>query len=302
MAVIWQLSIKHHKNGSTIRGVILSDSPGIYRVKRNGLANMLRVIRSYFVKPLAKKEVTLKLASETLSTETDARGHFKIDLSYKVSSVDEILIDDTELTMAFDYPVLFPETNGKYEVISDIDDTIMISYTASTLKRVTTLLFTAPFKRKRIDFTHGLAEHLVNFETKVNYVSKSESNLYGLITTFVKNNSFPKGDIYLTPYLGFREMLSGNKPPNFKEETISSIINNSDKKFILVGDDTQRDMDVYAQIVEKYSDRIFRVYIRQTKSSMKSKAREFLARLKKTGVEVVIFMNDDIFTSAHEIT
>jgi phosphatidate phosphatase APP1 len=295
MAIVWQLSIKHNQHGSSIRGVILADSPGLYRRKRGGILNMIRVIRSYFIKPVAREEISIRVADSIFTTITDQRGEFTVSIDAKVETIDSISINQETLGFAFDYPVLFPENEGKYEVISDIDDTIMISYTADTLKRVSTLLFTDPLKRSRIEYTHQLAQYLTEIGSRINYVSKSESNLFGLITAFIRFNGFPQGDIFLTPYLGFREVLSSNKKASFKEDTIGKIIENSTKPFILIGDDSQRDMDVYANIAENFKERIFRVFIRQTKNKMKPQARKFLTRLNATGVDLVVFMNGDVF-------
>ena len=50
------------------------------------------------------------------------------------------------------YSIYYPLEEGRIEIISDIDDTILHSFSNSFLKRVFTILFTRPELRKMVDF------------------------------------------------------------------------------------------------------------------------------------------------------
>ncbi len=66
------------------------------------------------------------------------------------------------------------------------------------------------------------------------------------------------------------------------------------KQFILLGDDTQKDMKAYASIAEDFGDRILKVYIRQTGLS-RSESQELLwENLKNTGLNAVYFTDEDL--------
>ena len=161
MASVWQLSVRHQGSGSSVRGVILKSNPIFHGTRRGGFINMLRVIRSYFIKPLARKTINLRIDEQEFQATTNSRGEFMFDVESKLGDVKSVELAGQKLEFVFDYPEVFPKGIGDYEVISDIDDTIMISYTADTIKRITTLLFTDPLKRRKIDYTHQLYEHFV---------------------------------------------------------------------------------------------------------------------------------------------
>jgi len=186
------------------------------------------------------------------------------------------------------------ETAGTYDVISDIDDTIMVSYTADFYKRISTVAFNNPKRRKSILYTYQLLKTLEEQGSRMFYVSKSESNLFGMISSFISHHNFPKGDIFLTPYLRFNQLFR-SKDTRYKEDTINFIITNSSKNFILIGDDSQMDMDAYAHTVSKFPDRIFRIYIRQTKKNRSRVQLQKWQDLKATGVNVTYFDKSDVF-------
>ena len=59
-----------------------------------------------------------------------------------------------------------------------------------------------------------------------------------------------------------------------------------------MGDDSQRDMEVYADIAKEYDNRIIKVYIRQTRPKVFSYQKRLWERLQSTGVPVEYFKDD----------
>ena len=81
---------------------------------------------------------------------------------------------------------------------------------------------------------------------------------------------------------------------NFKKDTIRLIIeNNGPKKYILFGDDTQKDLEVYSDIVKENAQRIQQVYIRQTKSGLSGDHKRIIKDLERFGVQVKLFKEDE---------
>jgi len=188
------------------------------------------------------------------------------------------------------YPVVFNDTSFPLAVISDIDDTILVSNTLSFWKRISTLLFVSPRKRKPISFTQEILNKVSTQKGRIFYVSKSESNLFALLTTFIEKHNLPKGNLILTPYIRYNHLLSSKKGQGFKEYMISRIISRSpDKRFILIGDDTQKDTSVYTNIVKLYPKSIVKVYIRKTQKSLLGKKQEQLDKLMNLNVPVLYF-------------
>ena len=295
MAIVWQISAVHLNKSTLLSGVLLKGAPFAYDKQIGSFKNLLKVGKSYFIDVCAHQEITITTNNKSINTSTDVFGSFLIVLDFLLK--DEIIIkivpNNKPLKILQTYPVIFQNTDGPFDVISDIDDTIIVSYTADFFKRVGTLAFTAPRKRKPIDFTHNLLKEFEKQDSRVFYVSKSESNFFGTLTSFIEYNKLPKGQLILTPYLKFAQLLNPKKKHNFKINHIQLILENSgNKKFVLFGDDSQRDMEIYSEIAGKFPERILKIYIRQTKKKVLLYQKRMLEKLKSTGVRVHYFKAD----------
>ena len=292
MAIVWQLSVISLNSKSLIKGVILEKNPLVKKEKISRLDHLLMLIKSYRTKPLKNSEIVININDKNFPVITNNSGMFELELdnSYKNEPEISIWFQNNKLESTQEYPMFFKYKNTKIDVISDIDDTILISHTASAIKRIGVLSLVPSYKRKTILLTQKLLELINNTPTNVYYVSKSEGNLFAILNSFIKENKLPKGVLLLTPYLNFKQLFKGKKGKNFKLNTINFIIKNSlDKKFILFGDDTQKDMEVYATIVKSFPDKIERIYIRQTKKQLTKQKITLLNKLKKSFPKTIYF-------------
>jgi phosphatidate phosphatase APP1 len=305
MAIVWQLSVISLSSKSLIKGVILEKNPFVKKERISRLKHLLMLIKSYRTKPLINSELSINIENKSFSVVTNANGTFEleIDVSYKKEPKISIWFQDVKLESTQEYPIFFSYKNTKIDVISDIDDTILISHTASAIKRIGVLSLVPSYKRKTILLTKKLLELINNTPTNVYYVSKSESNLFAILNSFIIKNKLPKGALLLTPYLNFRQLLKGKKGKDFKLNTINFIIKNSlDKKFILFGDDTQKDMEVYASIVKSFPNKIERIYIRQTKKQLSKQKITLLKNLRNSFPKTIYFNEEtDINVELKEV-
>jgi phosphatidate phosphatase APP1 len=134
---------------------------------------------------------------------------------------------------------------------------------------------------------------------RVHYLSKSESNLYQVIADFIAYHRLPKGALLLSPHLKWNQLLKPNKGKDYKSKHLRELLQNlPDKKFILLGDDTQRDMDVYTEIVNEFKSQIRMVFIRQTRIKRTELQETKWEALNNTGVESYYFDDSDDPSSA----
>ena len=304
MAIVWQISAVHLSKRTLLSGVLLKDSPFTYDKQIGRLKNLLKVGKSYFTGVCVNEEITISTSNKTIQTTTDEYGSFSIVLDFLITSEISIKIasENKPLKIIQTYPVVFHNTKSPFNVISDIDDTIIVSYTADFFKRVGTLAFTTPQKRKPIDFTRNLLKEFDKLNARVFYVSKSESNFFAMLTSFIEQNNLPKGSLILTPYLKFAQLLNPKKNHNFKIRHIRLILENSEtKKFVLFGDDSQRDMEIYSEIAREFPERIIKIYIRQTKKKVLLYQKKMWGNLKSTGVTVQYFQEDSDVDATKEM-
>ncbi len=303
MAIVWQISIVHFPKKLLLKGVLLEKKPYDIAKKINSFKNLINVGRLYSTGVCANTDIKISIDNFILDTSTNRYGEFSVLL-------DSIPLGDIRISyinkqgiieIVQSYPVYFKETNSSFDVISDIDDTIVYSYSADFFRRITTLAFTKPTKRKPTAFIQNLFSEFIKKDIRVFYISKSESNLFHILTSFIEHHKLPIGPLFLTPYLHFRQLFK-SKAANFKIENIRIILENSStKKFVLLGDDSQKDMEVYASIVKEFPERIIKIYIRQTKHKVSKKQQEMLRKLRETEIPLTYFKANNRLDVVNEL-
>lgn len=293
--LVWQLSVLELDGKTLVSGVIVRSLPFAFDKQAGYFKNFVRSLSSYFLRLYTFQEILVELNTNKKKVKTDARGGFRIIFEQALKS-DKISIrtsQDKPIDIVQSYPVFFKERAGDIDIISDVDDTIIASYTKSILKRIGSILFTPPEKRKPIGYTQQLFDVFEKKHSRVQYISKSESNLFAMLSTIIQHHKLPQGNLILTPYLKFRQLFDSKKGRDYKLNQINFILENTgEKKYILIGDDTQKDMEVYTKIVEEFPGRILKVYIRQTKFRVKPYQNLMLENLKATGIDYVYFDDD----------
>ena len=290
--VIWQLTVVQFEPGTAINGVALakiypSTYPGQFFNHQ-----AIGVIRSYANKPYAGKELFIKSGKEVHTVTTKNNGKFSLWLNGERTNHIEIFADvscHTMLPIIQLYPVYFPIADQPIEIISDIDDTILHSFTKTFMRRIYTILFKRPENRKMVDFTRHLLSHAMKSGTRVYCVSKSEMNLFHLITNILAFNGIPDSTVYLFDYLTYSGLLT-SKGNDFKLGQISSILQKSPGKYYyLIGDDTEADIRTYSEVAQQFPGRICQVFIRKTKAYNLHFQKLYYQRLHELDIPVLYF-------------
>ncbi len=286
-----QISIVAFESKSFIFGVILN-KPSRKNYGKGILANLKRVLYSYQSSLLKSAPIKIHLDKKEYEISTNDKGAFDLEINYSIKSEPEIglLFQNNKVEIQQEYPIFFKNSKSKIGIISDIDDTILVSHTSNIIKRIGVLSLVPPKKRKTIEFTQELLSFVNLYKSNVYYVSKSESNLFEILSSFIIYNELPTGALFLTPYLSFKELVKRKKGKDFKINNIQFILKNSpEKKFILFGDDTQKDMEVHRIIANAYPNNIARIYIRQTKKKINNRKQILWNKLKEVFPDSVYF-------------
>ena len=147
-------------------------------------------------------------------------------------------------------------------VISDIDDTIKDSRVADKKELLKNTFL------KEFQAVAGMAGVYQQWQTQgaaFHYLSASPWQLYPSLVEFIQNNQFPKGDFSLRYFRikdkSFYELFAS--PFEYKTNAIEEIIKYyPQRKFVLVGDSTESDAEVYSHIAKKYPQQIIKILIR----------------------------------------
>lgn len=290
-AALWKLQLISLPNSSFVSGIIIKGSPDVHDEEDKSFNTFKKVIASYFIRPFKNKSAFIKYQDEFIPIETGANGEFRIEfnkgISHKISV--HINVNEKELPLLQDYPVYFDNLNGENLVISDIDDTILHSYSTRSLKKLRSLLFRPPIKRKKIDSTHKAFESLKNSHFQFIYLSRSEYNLFNLISTFIVEKKFPLGPIFLRKFTRWKKLFNQKGKNQYKYQVLDQILTHlPENRIVFFGDDSQYDLDIYTHFAEKFPDRINKIFIHRTRGRIGKK--EVMYKLEENSmIEKVVF-------------
>ena len=278
-------------------------APDKYRLDRKGIKHAFAIIHMFRISPLKNVEITLKFQNTEITTKTLDDGYFRFTIPFEEELKSgwheyEVVCKVKDFGIIEKGEVLKPHPS-KYGIISDIDDTFLISHSNSFFKKLYVMLSKNIHKRKIFD---DVVEHYKELsrsgqdsERASNsffYVSSSEWNLYEFITEFAKMHDLPKAVIKLKKIkTGISDFLSsGRGSHDHKFEKIKDIISfYPNITYVLLGDDSQKDADIYERICKIFPKRLKAVYIRQTGKNQKSEITEILNNIESLGVSVCYF-------------
>jgi phosphatidate phosphatase APP1 len=164
--------------------------------------------------------------------------------------------------------IRIPRPSATFGVISDLDDTVIQSRVANFLQAVRTIMLGNA--RTRLPFA-GVAAFYRALEcgadgrqcNPIFYVSSSPWNIHDVITEFLSLQKIPDGPVMLRDWDINLGALSSSRLKQHKEPLIKEILETYPSlPFILIGDTSQHDPEIYREIVRQYPDRILAIYIR----------------------------------------
>jgi phosphatidate phosphatase APP1 len=275
---------------------------------RKGFKYINSILQLFTIKTIANARIIFCFGDMKVETRTLNDGFFEFNLPLKQPLESgwhnyDVKIEDTIEGEAVEFSrkgELLVPYEAAYTIISDIDDTFLVSYSGHLLKKIYIMLTKNVESRKPFE---DVVKHyrLLSFagrkpEDKYNntffYVSSSEWNLYEFIVRFSHYNGLPKAVLKLKSIkdsLG-DFLMTGRGSHDHKERKIRNIIKfYPHLKFILFGDDSQHDPQIYEVICKTFPQSIRAVYIRQTEKREKNEARQLIDNMNSLGVDTCYF-------------
>lgn len=297
-----------HTHNLVVFGHVLAGKPAKPdKFSDNILTNLVQLVKLFFVKPLPNVRVSLQWGNQQLYSTTESDGFFK----FEWQSETEVAAGWHEITICLvngqNQPIvsgqgkIFVPHSTQYGFISDIDDTVLISHSADTGKKLRVMFTKNPRSRKTfadvvkfyqlLSLTHTSPDLLNPFF----YVSSSEWNLYDYLNEFFKHNDLPKGAFLLNQIKKWYQLLkTGKTKHEGKLVRVVRILQAFPKqKFVLLGDNSQKDPEIYMSIANKYSEQIAAIYIRNVSLGKESSTIEMLNTINNKNIYTYQFKHTD---------
>lgn len=291
-----------HKHNMEVFGHVFGKKASfIHHSSRNPLVNLLALFRLFFMKPLAHVPVHIQWGGQVVHSHSEYDGFFR----FSWNSVEEtpagwhdVEVKSTnEVSVSLGRGKIFVPHITQYGIISDIDDTVLVSHSATILKRLRELLFKSPAQRTIFKDTARYYQLLAQAHTTLDapnaffYVSSSEWNLYDYLRDIFSRHELPEGAFLLNQVKRWYQLWRTGKTKHegklLRILRIFEVFPN--QHFILIGDNTQADPAIYAKLASKYAHRIFAVYIRNVVPAHQEQTKISLHQIEQLGIHTFLF-------------
>ncbi len=298
------------------------EKPEPSHTKWQNFVAMIRRFISDEIPDIKVKATFLGLEETSIS---DQLGIFRFNISLKNKNIPipnhpwiEIKLEvvdnpynTTENVQTMGKVLLIKPGDSRYGVISDIDDTILVSHSTHILRKLRLMFFKNAYTRLPFEGVAGFYRAL-NKGCKgdrlnpIFYVSNSQWNLFDLLTDFTNFRKIPKGVMLLQELKAFkpRKLIKKKraiaKHPHKLDKIRSIMSTYNHLNFVLIGDSGQKDAEVYQQIATEFPGRILAVYIRDIRKSREKRVLVIGTALKLQGVEMLL-IKDTVYAAQHAI-
>ena len=234
--------------------------------------HLMSRLKPFMTVPLANTTITIFFfndnRSQSRTVQTNDSGHFNIRASLDFIPTDIRVLASESLSATEKVHI----TGDKgISLVSDIDDTIKHSAISNGAREI----FKNTFIRELGDLTiQGVKEWYTKMSemgVTLHYVSNSPWQLYPLLRSYFSLAGLPAGSFHLKHYTG---MLQGIFEPaaERKRGSLEKIMHDfPERKFILVGDSGEADLEVYSDVVAENPGRVLAVFIRDVTTPTKKK-------------------------------
>ena len=276
------------------------------------LRNLLNTYRRADSDPLPFARLKTEYAGRITECITDDEGFFSGWLDTEEPKEGEWEKYDVELLARTEEDkkvngsgeILVPPASAEFCVVSDIDDTVIQSRVTSFLQAARTVMLGNARTRLPFPGVAGFYQALRDGARKdeknpIFYVSSSPWNIYDVISEFMDIQKIPKGPLVLRDWDIKLSALASSRHSEHKGVAIRNLMElYPSMRFILIGDTSQQDPEIYRQIVGDFPERVLAVYIRDVN---RTPART--ASVQKLAKEVVeagstLVLADDTLAAA----
>lgn len=226
-------------------------------------ANLMARVAPFLTNPRVALPITIFFYSETNSQSrtvlTDDAGHFNVRAALEFIPTHVRVLANEKLSATQEVKVTEP---AGISLISDIDDTIKRSNISGGAREIFRNTFVRELRDLSIEGVREWYTEMHDMGVSLHYCSNSPWQLFPVLASFFKIAGLPPGSLHLKQYSG---MLQGIFEPvaERKKSTLGRLVQDfPNRKFLLVGDSGEADLEVYTELALANPGRILAIFIR----------------------------------------
>ncbi|HEX3053969.1 MAG TPA: phosphatase domain-containing protein [Aggregatilineaceae bacterium] len=275
--------------------------------------NLLNMYRRFDSHEIPYTRVRARFGDQTHQLLTDEEGFFEVQIQ-----LDDILpTDQIWYDIHLELPdfagqdganavgrVLVPPPDAQFGIISDLDDTIIQTDVLHWVKMArNTFLYNS---KTRLPFA-GVAEFYTALQkgtrstyNPIYYVSNSPWNLYDLLVDFFEVRGIPLGAFFLLDLGLTEDHLVRPDTEAHKQGRIEEImLAHPNLPFLLIGDSSEHDPEIYLWAVQQFPGRIPAVYIRDVSGAQRDQGmQDLIQQARAVGTEMLL-VPDTVAAALH---
>lgn len=274
----------------------------------NLFVNIIHLLKLFVLKPFPYVKVRLQFYGQTVYGHTEYDGFFKLEWKAERDVAAgwhgltvEVLGENGEVLADGEGLVYVPHIT-QFAFISDIDDTIMISHSATIVRRLRELFIKNPRTRKTFSEAQKHYRLLAFAHTDSGqpnpffYVSSSEWNLYDYLVETFRFNKLPEGAFLLNQIKRWKDLIKTGKTGH--EGKLMRVMRILDafpnQRFVFFGDNSQQDPTIYTTIANKYPKNIEAIYIRNIRKDRSREAKALLDAVEASkGIRTCLYNSSE---------
>ncbi|GAB3577661.1 DUF2183 domain-containing protein [Leifsonia lichenia] len=230
----------------------------------------IRGWRSFTSVPVADTPVTIELEGDTHTVMPDRGGVIDTVIPVQLTpGWHTVRMSTHESTRVFESPVFVVDPKATFGIISDVDDTVMVTALPRPLLAAWNTFVLDEHARVATPGMAVLLERLAATHpgTPVIYLSTGAWNVAPTLTRFLSRNLFPAGPLLLTDWgpTHDRWFRSGRDHKRISLERLAGEF--PGLKWLLIGDDGQHDETLYGEFTVAHPESVSAVAIRQLSNS-----------------------------------
>ena len=224
----------------------------------------LRGWRSFTTLPVKDAVVIIDVGGQQQEARTDRTGFIDCVVEGNLAPGWGFVRMSTEGAEPVEAPIRIVDPKVRFGVVSDIDDTVMVTALPRPLLAAWNTFVLDEHARMAVPGMAVLYERLVNAAPglPVFYLSTGAWNVAPTLTRFLARHLYPSGPLLLTPWGPTADgwFRSGRQ---HKLATLNRLATEFPTvRWLLIGDDGQHDKEIYAEFAGAHPDQVAAVMIR----------------------------------------
>jgi len=300
MAAEIYYAIRHPEAVSVKGRVLLVRKWRHPHVDDHPLVNFFQILLRWATPERPFSLVRVSAGGAPVEKRADREGYFEIDLPDAEVHSTEVYIElpESEVSTPSHWEITGSGVGARCLIISDIDDTVLVTHVAKILRMLATTFFGNALTRQLFPGTVALYEALrrgpdaaADHNNAIAYVTSSPFNLHGLLYLIFKENGLPPGAFFMTDWGISEGRWLTRSHRDHKLDSIRQVLGwYPGTPVILIGDSSQHDTSIYIETALDHPGAIRQILIRDVSDESRiGLLQSEVARLENSGTRFSFF-------------